>query len=339
MLVAGSAWAFGWEALVAFGTISLAVVTYRLARATQRLAAETATELQAQFRPIVVPLPETMRLFKAPLSEMEEEMAQSRSASDFREKYERHVGGKLRNLGRGPALEVAFTQLPYAALPWWASSVDVAVLPPDAEYDLDFNGLDSEESAGIRIQYRDLAGQRFSTEFNVMTYRTGVRVVGLKISEGYWDPEIPRPSMGDPLMAMPVRLRDRLTAAAETLWPPLYVDAVRPFSRRVRVAMAAMREPSSVTFTQRVRYGIRRGFESWHNRDVPSPLPQSLGGLFLFWRRVKQSYRAFRGYRGSGIPPASLYRDVEATRSRIDAINRRNQSILRRLEIRKRRGS
>jgi len=335
MTEAASAWAFGWEALVAIGTISLALVTYGLARATRRLAEETATELQAQFRPIVVPLPETIRLFKSTLSEMEEELVERNPA--WREKYERHVGGKLKNLGPGPALEIAFTELAYAPLPWTASSIDLAVLAPGAEHELDFNGLDSDSEAGIRIQYRDLAGQRFSTEFRVVTMRTGTRVVGLSIPDGYWDPEIPRPSMGDPLMAVLPGLRGRLTAAAETLWPPLYVDPVRPFRRRLRVAVAAMRQPSSVTLSQRVRYGIARGFESMHNRDAPAPLPQALGGLFLFWRRVKQSHRAFRRYRGSGTPPASLFRDENATRSRIDAINRRNDSILRRMEIRKRR--
>src|SRR5207249_4725352 len=130
------------------------------------------------------------------------------------------------------------------------------------------------------------------------------------IGEPYIDPEIPRPSMADPLVGGRVPgLRGRLRAAAEVLWPPLYVDAVRPLWRRLLYAAAAMRVPSSATFSQRVRYGVGRGFGEMGNREVPPHVPEALGGVVLFWRRLKRSYRAFHQFRGVGIPPVGLYRD------------------------------
>jgi hypothetical protein len=142
--------------------------------------------------------------------------------------------------------------------------------------------------------------------------------------------------MGGPLMISPKTLRQRFQAAAETLWPPLYVDPVQPFWRRLRVAYAAVWEPSSATFTQRVRYGLLRGWAGMHNTDLPAPFPKWSAGFFLFWRRLKLSYRAFRSFHGSGIPPVQLYENEDAYRSRMQAINERNRAILRRIEMRHR---
>jgi hypothetical protein len=155
--------------------------------------------------------------------------------------------------------------------------------------------------------------------------------VKVTIGEPYIDPESPRPSMADPLMSGSVpSLRGRLRAAAEVLWPPLYVDAVRPLWRRLLYAAEAMRVPSSATFTQRMRYGLGRGFGEMHNREVPRYVPDALSGVVLFWRRLKKSYRAFHQFRGVGIPPVSLYRDEWPTRSRMESAKRRTEEISRR---------
>jgi hypothetical protein len=49
-----SSWEFGWEALVAIGTLTLAFFTWRLARQTGDLARETANEVRSNARPVLV---------------------------------------------------------------------------------------------------------------------------------------------------------------------------------------------------------------------------------------------------------------------------------------------
>lgn len=50
-----SGWALGWEALVAIGTLGLAVATVVLAAQTRALARQTTKDVEAQFVPILLP--------------------------------------------------------------------------------------------------------------------------------------------------------------------------------------------------------------------------------------------------------------------------------------------
>jgi hypothetical protein len=50
----GSAWGFGWEALVAIGTIGLATFTAWLAWSTRRLVGETEQDVRSEFRPVLI---------------------------------------------------------------------------------------------------------------------------------------------------------------------------------------------------------------------------------------------------------------------------------------------
>lgn len=107
----------------------------------------------------------------------------------------------------------------------------------------------------------------------------------------------------------------------------------RPFVRSGDVcfyAGEAMRLPSSVTFSQRVRYGIGRGFGEGVNREVPGNVPQVFSDMFVFWRRLRRSYRAFRRFRGVGIPPVGLYENETTTRMRIETARNRTEAIRRR---------
>jgi hypothetical protein len=52
LVVVASAWAFGWEALVAIGTLGLAIVTAGLAWSTRGLASETADEVKHSKRQV-----------------------------------------------------------------------------------------------------------------------------------------------------------------------------------------------------------------------------------------------------------------------------------------------
>jgi hypothetical protein len=55
MFAGADPWEFGWDALVAIGTIGLAGVTGTLAYMTWRLARSTAAEARAQTRPVLIP--------------------------------------------------------------------------------------------------------------------------------------------------------------------------------------------------------------------------------------------------------------------------------------------
>lgn len=297
-------WAFGWDALVAFGTLSLAGVTFFLAWSTRRLAVETATEVQAQWRPILVPVEDSIQIFEKDLSDLERERIPDPDV-DTRERIRRRLEMKIRNIGRGPALEIMVSHLWEAARPWTASSTDAGVIPPESEWLLKHQGFSDERARDIRLQYRDLAGRRYVTEVRAFKLYDEAETINVKVSVGepYVDPEIPRPPMADPLMARLPETRGRLRAAGEVLFPPVHIQAIRPFWRRMAAALTAMRTRSSATFSQRLRYGIGRGWGEVHSREVPWHLPRRLGGMFLLWRRVKRSYRAFRLYRGVGIPP------------------------------------
>jgi hypothetical protein len=93
LAVTEPAWTFGWEALVALGTIGLAAVTAGLALSTRSVARATASELRASWRPVLV-----IDNIESPI-------------------YLRYFAGQptgslsfqVRNDGRGPALGVNVT--------------------------------------------------------------------------------------------------------------------------------------------------------------------------------------------------------------------------------------
>jgi hypothetical protein len=179
-----SAWAFGWEALVAIGTFSLATVTYLLARATQRLAATTALEVQSQYRPIVIPVETAFTV-------------------DVDADANR-LGLGLRNIGAGPALDLKFS---------WG-----APMGPDdprrADYYPDFPrqpsrpvlahgsemrqelllpkgdpwGKPDNPITQIRLEYRDMAGRVYRTVFGwenwKLTLPNPPRLNSVELSDG-----------------------------------------------------------------------------------------------------------------------------------------------------------
>jgi hypothetical protein len=329
-----------WDALVAFGTLALAAVTFFLAWSTRRLAVETATEVQAQWRPILVPVEGSIEMFERDLSEQELQIADKVLSQrigdrevDTREAIRRRVEMTIRNIGRGPALDIMVSHLWEGPRPWTASSTNAGVIPADGEWILKQDGFQDERSRDLRLQYRDLSGRRYMTEIRASKLYDEAETINVKVTIGepYLDPEIPRPSMADPLVGSRVpSLRGRLQAAGEVLWPPLYVEPVRPMWRRISYALSAMRVPSSATFSQRVRYGIGRGFTEAYNPEVPRYVPQAFAPVVIFWRKLKKSYRAFHGFRGVGIPPVGLYEDEWRTRTRIESAKRRVDEIARR---------
>jgi hypothetical protein len=83
---AASPWTFDWDALVAVGTIGLAIATVVLGWITRRVAKATADEVQSQSRPVLLPT----SLNQADVIRIKAE------ALDLR----------IRNGGKGPAFEI-----------------------------------------------------------------------------------------------------------------------------------------------------------------------------------------------------------------------------------------
>lgn len=147
LAVSSHPWEFGWDALVAVGTISLAAVTGVLAFMTWRLARSTAAEARSQARPALIPALGSDEPGTLPSLE-------HRAASQ-----ELHVA--IRNAGRGPALFVRVALEPTGGSP---SDGPLAAMAPGDDVRLIFSAearpLDRWQ---VLLDYRDLAGRTYST--------------------------------------------------------------------------------------------------------------------------------------------------------------------------------
>jgi hypothetical protein len=85
--LAVSPWEFGWEALVAIGTLLLALATAYLAFRTATLAKTSETEVRAQWRPMILP------------------GSPSGNALQYI-KHQSLLRVRVQNAGRGPALHI-----------------------------------------------------------------------------------------------------------------------------------------------------------------------------------------------------------------------------------------
>jgi hypothetical protein len=130
-------WEFGWEALVAIGTIGLATVTGYLAWTTRGLARETAAEVAAQSRPVLIP----------------GERLNYRLTSGV-------IEVPVRNVGGGPALFVRTEMDPGGGT---ADVWNLGAMAPGDEQILRFTTYDFEPHKQVLIDYRDMSGRQFSS--------------------------------------------------------------------------------------------------------------------------------------------------------------------------------
>jgi hypothetical protein len=132
-------WEFGWDALVAIGTLALAIVTGWLAFSTRSLARESAADIKAQWRPVILP----------GLGDKEA----------LRYENER-LEVRVVNADRGPALFVRATLDPHGLSPdlWHLGS-----LAPGSDAVLNFGHVELGAFCQVLLDYRDLAGRTFSS--------------------------------------------------------------------------------------------------------------------------------------------------------------------------------
>jgi hypothetical protein len=154
--VESAAFEWGWDALVAIGTLALAVATVLLAWSTRRMAKATAQDVAAQWRPALTP---------------------GHDVEVRHDERTKHAMATLRNVGAGAAyyldigLDLGGTIIP--AAPWepdGAQPSNFAVLPAGESIDLHFMGVDERpEKCELIADYEDVAGASYSTRIAIST--------------------------------------------------------------------------------------------------------------------------------------------------------------------------
>jgi hypothetical protein len=143
----------------ATGTVILAVATYWLARSTRTLADETADELRAQWRPVLLAV---------------------QSPEDRTRSVENEVPNlvlRIRNAGRGPALYVRAQLDPLGLSP---ADWNRAAMAEGDEAALVFTQLSALPPAmQLLLDYRDLGGRQYATSavITVNTDQNGQRTL------------------------------------------------------------------------------------------------------------------------------------------------------------------
>jgi hypothetical protein len=140
MLVAAP---FLWEGLVAVGTVVLAAATAYLAWSTRQVAKGTQADVQAQWRPVLLPSPDPPGL-----------------RSFFYERDTGRVTVKIRNAGRGPALFVRTRLDPGGFSP---DNWSLGALAPGDDVKLTFTVPNLAPGGQLLVDYRDLSERTYST--------------------------------------------------------------------------------------------------------------------------------------------------------------------------------
>jgi hypothetical protein len=227
----------GWDALVAIGTIGLALGTFLLAWSTRTAALRAAEDIRSQWRPALIPGDSAEPSFS--LSELEEE--------------EFLLAVEVVNVGRGaaydidPGLDLGDSVVP-ASL--WASkrqgAENLAVLPVDRALDLKFTHLGTRPDAGkVIIDYKDLNGRPYVTTVTLDLLPLWddqdtkvLRIAGVSLEDGReripWKP--PNGTAGEVSMGIcrkMARFQPETCLQAER-WPPpvLSVGPIRALASR-----------------------------------------------------------------------------------------------------------
>lgn len=140
---------------VAIGTLGLALATVMLAWTTRRVSNATAQDVSAQWRPAIAPGEEAEVAYFASQQE---------------------VSVWVRNVGRGaayyvdPALALEKVYIP-AARSIQGELRNFAVLPAGESLELIFTDIEKRPgNCEIVADYEDLAGNRFSTRFEILDF-------------------------------------------------------------------------------------------------------------------------------------------------------------------------
>jgi hypothetical protein len=177
-----------WDALVAIGTLALGGATFWLGWYTRKLARTSAADLQAQWRPIILPVP------------VGEPTARENVEYD---EVEGVLRVQVQNAGRGPAL---FLQAVVDPRGDPDERGPVAALAAGDGRLFMFKSVKNErQQAQILLDYRDLTGRPYSTSITIDLQRRAfydVRVFS-HFTTGQTDSVYPQPGLRDVRNASP----------------------------------------------------------------------------------------------------------------------------------------
>ncbi|MFM9700383.1 hypothetical protein [Streptomyces europaeiscabiei] len=158
-----NAWAWGWDALVALGTLllalgtaGLAAFTASLASRTRQLASDAEADLRAQWRPLLLPAQDVEAGGAFSWENVSQILGEEQPVGDLVV----HVS----NVGRGPALHVR-VQLEADGTPGSISPENWAVgaMAHGEVRKLKFTRFTWHSAVQVLFDYRDLAGRYYST--------------------------------------------------------------------------------------------------------------------------------------------------------------------------------
>jgi hypothetical protein len=149
-----SQWGWGWDALVAIGTLALALATFGLAIGTFLTARAAGLEIRSKWRPVIVP------------------------AADVQVNWIEHdevVVLAIRNIGEGGAfdvdagLDLGGSIFPASRLAHGDTEpMNFAALPPAESLTLRFTHIHEQPtSAAVVIDYSDLSGHRYGSRIQI----------------------------------------------------------------------------------------------------------------------------------------------------------------------------
>jgi hypothetical protein len=165
LLLAVSPWEFGWEALVAVGTLLLALATFYLVLRTSALAKSSESDLRAQWRPVILP---------ASYPSLGESVGYDANAD--------LLFVRVQNAGRGPALHVRTQVEPGGISPdhWSLGSLAVG-----NEQELWFRTVKPDSTFQVLFDYRDLANRTYSTSMTVDIVDEAMRFYDVRLYEDH----------------------------------------------------------------------------------------------------------------------------------------------------------
>jgi hypothetical protein len=200
-LLAASPWEFGWDALVAVGTLLLALATFSLALRTGNLAKWSEADVRAQWRPNILPASDSL------------------TRAIVYDESEHSLCVRVQNAGRGPALYIRTHMEPGGVSPeHWS----LGALAAGDERELMFRTAKINSAVQLLFDYRDLANRTYSTSITIDVVNGDMRFYDVHLFEDHpvtvlGDAMYPQPGLRDVSPKAPVGLRARLHAAIRGL--------------------------------------------------------------------------------------------------------------------------
>jgi hypothetical protein len=259
---------FGWEGVIAIGTLFLAVGTVWLAATTRRLARLTSKEVQAQWRPLILP---------------------GLTAVEAGERENMWLV-PIRNAGTGPALTIRAADRP--ALESGVPPLVSALAPGEGTRIPAFS--DRPDILSLYIEYFDLSGAVFGTRLFIGAPPMEGQPRGIDVTLSQGERFFRHGGFAPGKVPTRAPLRRRIAAANNALWlhpgaPP------RPLAPRLKEAYSALYPRRWQTFSQRVGWALD-AFRRSRNMWIPPKVPRGLRLLYKWRYRVMGAYRIFRTY-------------------------------------------